>query len=212
MILIHHQRLRKRAKLKYWIIWSWNICEVTWYSWVHRNAKQSLNMQWCKGRVCDSGERLLMFDLNSQSNYIPSLSVLRKQCIDWLELFIQSEPLCLTVPGQCMSFFGEHRLNGQLVDREEQFAEFYKKCICVSTFKWRCSVTLHSGRTWATLKIKSLVWCAAPMELVSIWNRYLMLTVFSHWIYDETSRDAVDMTGKSLIFSRVSKDCCRRLG
>ena len=56
------------------------------------------------------------------------------QCVDWLELFMaQSQPQCLFPIYRPRvvykhQFFGAQTLNGQLEDREEQFAKFDKKC------------------------------------------------------------------------------------
>ena len=61
-------------------------------------------------------------------------SVLLKQCVDWLELFMtQSEPLCFqfTKPGSCTNtrvFLSAHT-DGQREDREEQLADFDKQRI-----------------------------------------------------------------------------------
>ena len=64
---------------------------------------------------------LLIFELNSQSNYTPPLVLVLRQHNDWLELF--TEPTLCT-----NTIVSAHIQNRQLEDSEEQFAEFDQKC------------------------------------------------------------------------------------
>ena len=82
-----------------------------------------------KDNVIKGYERLLIFELKSQSTYtLPSL--LLKVSVDWLGLFMaESEPLCVfpiyrpRAVFKHQSFLLAQRLNEQL------YAEFDKKCV-----------------------------------------------------------------------------------
>ncbi len=85
-----------------------------------------------KAAVCDSGESLLIFELNSQTNtplpfsarvtHSISLSCARAQVVTYYTEVFSG---LVALPGQTVS--SAHTQNRKLADREERFSEFDKK-------------------------------------------------------------------------------------
>ena len=82
-------------------------------------------------------ERLLTFELNWQSN--DTLTFCGWDCL-WLGVCFP-----FTEQGLCTEL-------GQLENREEQFAEFDKKCIGLEDFKGHRDITRGAKITWETIK------------------------------------------------------------
>ena len=101
--------------------------------------------------VCHSGKKLLIFELNSQSNCTPPFCAL--EVTSWLALMVNGSVQASIFVSHYMArtwfFFLTHTLNGEL---EEQFAEFDKKCMGLEL--QTAPLSLMWGKRFKTLLCK----------------------------------------------------------
>ena len=137
------------------------LTKVKWNSW---HLKMESIIQFC--------ERLLVFDLNSQSNYTRTFCAPDAPC--WLAgvVYVLVRGTMFGVHIECWlskwetKFLWAQTLNGRLEDSEEQFAEFDKKCMGfeLRTVPWSAkewalvSHYIHILNIWICIRNWAFIW------------------------------------------------------